>query len=51
MTGEWMRQHNEQLNDLDWSLNIIRLINNGVGGACGMYGGSGEVRTGFWWGN
>jgi len=22
-----------------------------VGGACGTYGGTGEVHTGFWWGD
>jgi len=24
---------------------------NEMGGACGTYGGRGEVYTGFWWGN
>ena len=33
MTGDWMRQRNEQLHDLDWSLNIIRLIKSIMGWA------------------
>jgi hypothetical protein len=38
-TGEWRRLHNEELNDLDSSPNIIRVIkSNEMGGACNTYG-------------
>jgi hypothetical protein len=50
--GEWRRLHNEKLNDLYSSLNIIRVIkrkNNEMGGVCStMWDGRGEVHTGFW---
>jgi hypothetical protein len=38
VTGEWKRLHNEELNDLYSSPNIIRVKKNEVGGACSMYG-------------
>ena len=28
-----------------------KIEKNEMGGACGTYGGSGEVCTGFWWGS
>jgi hypothetical protein len=28
VTGEWINLHNEELNDLYYSLNIIRVINS-----------------------
>jgi len=31
VTGDWMRQHNEQLHDLYCSLNIIRVIKSMLG--------------------
>ena len=37
VTGEWRKLHNEELNDLYCSLNIIRV--NEMGGACSKYGG------------
>jgi len=53
VTGEWRRLHNEQLNDLYSSLDIIRVINSQrmrwVGHVDRM--GKGEVHTGFWWRN
>ena len=51
---EWSILHNVELADLYCSLNIIRVIKKRRmrwARACSMYGGIGEVRTGFWWGN
>ena len=53
VTGEWRKLHNEELNDLYSSPNIVRgdrIEKNEMGGACGKYGGS-ELRTRLWWGN
>ena len=48
--GEWRKLHNEELNDLYSSPNIVRMIEkNEITGACGAYGGKGEACTGFWW--
>jgi len=53
VTGEWRRLHNEELNDLYSSPNIVRLIKiekNEMGWTCGTYGwGMGCI--GSWWGN
>ena len=40
VTGDWRRLHNEELNDLYCSPNIVREINekNEMGWACGAYG-------------
>ena len=41
VTGEWKRLHNEELNDLYSSPNIVRVIiieKNEMGWACGAYG-------------
>jgi hypothetical protein len=38
VTGEWRRLHKEQLFDLYTSPNIMRVIKNDIGGACGTYG-------------
>jgi hypothetical protein len=41
-TGEWRRLHNEELNDVYSSLNIIhgnQTEKNEMGGACSTYGG------------
>ena len=42
VTGEWRKLHNEELNDLYSSPNIVRVIKiekNGMGRALGAYGG------------
>jgi len=34
VTEEWGKLHNEELNDMYCSTNIIRVMNNEMGGAC-----------------
>jgi hypothetical protein len=52
-TGEWMRLHNEELNDLYWSPKIVPVIRSRkmrwARHVARM--GRGEAYTGFWWGN
>jgi hypothetical protein len=41
VTGEWRKLHNEELNDLNCSPNIVQVIKmdkNETGGACSEYG-------------
>jgi hypothetical protein len=38
VTEEWRKLHDEELNDLYWSPNIVRVIKNEIGGACSKYG-------------
>ena len=48
VTGEWRRLHNEELNDLYSSPNIVRVIKSRseMGWACGSYGcGEGVYRV------
>jgi hypothetical protein len=53
-TGEWRRLHNEELNDLYSSLDIIRVIKSRrmrwAGHVARMWEKRG-VHTGFWWGD
>jgi hypothetical protein len=52
-TGEWRRLHNEELNDLYSSPNIIRVIKSRrmtwVGHIARM--GTRDMHRGFWWGD
>jgi hypothetical protein len=53
VTGEWRKLHNEELNDLYCSLNIVRVIKSRrmrwAGHVARM--GRGDVYTEIWWGN
>jgi hypothetical protein len=49
VTREWRKLHNEELNDLHCSSNIVRVIieKNEMGGACSAYGGEERRIQGF----
>jgi len=49
VTGEWRRLHNEELNDLYSSPNIVRVINSRRMRWAGHVARMGEERS--WWGN
>ena len=51
---EWRKLHNEELNDLYSSPNIVRVIESRRmrwAGYVARTEGRGEAYTGFWWGN
>ena len=50
VTGEWRKLHNEELNSLYSSPNIVQVIKvekNEMGRACGTYGGRERCAQGF----
>ena len=55
VTGEWRKLHNEELNDLYSSPNIVRVIKSRrmrwARHVARIGERRGEVYTGFWWGN
>jgi hypothetical protein len=53
VTGEWRKLHNEELNDLYTSPNIVRVIKSRIMRWAGHVVRMGERRgfTGFWWEN
>jgi len=52
VTGEWRKLHNEELNDLYRSPDILLVIKSRRMRWAGHVGriGRGEASTGFWWG-
>jgi len=53
VTGEWRKLHNEELNNLYCSTNIIRVIKSTIMRLAEHVARMGrkEADTGFWWGN
>ena len=53
VTGEWRKLHNEELNDLYSSSNMVRVIISRIMRWAGHTArtGRGEEYTGLWWGN
>jgi len=55
VTREWRKLHNEELNDMYCSPNIVRVIKSRrrrwVWNVASSTLGTAEVYTGFWWGN
>ena len=53
VTGEWRKLHNEELNDLYCSPNIVRVIKSRIMRWAGHIArmGRGQAYTGYWWEN
>jgi hypothetical protein len=53
ITGEWRKLHNEELHDLHFLPNTVRMIKSRKISWAGHVAcmGAVEVYTGFWWGN
>ena len=54
VTSEWRKLHDEELNDLYCTQNIVRVIKsnkNEMGGTCSAYGEEDWRIQGFRWGN
>jgi hypothetical protein len=52
VTRKWRWLHNEDLYDLYWSPNIIKVINSRLRWAGYVtHTGEGQVHTGYWWGD
>jgi hypothetical protein len=53
VTGEWRKLHNEELNDLFCSPNIVRVIKSRIVRWAGNVAriGMGKAYTGIWWRN
>ena len=51
VTGECRKLHNEELNDLYFSLNVVRMVKSRRIRWTGHVARIGKVYTGFWWGN
>ena len=53
VTGEWRKLHNEELNDLYCSPNIVRVIKSRIMRWAGHVARlrRGKAYTGFWWGS
>ena len=51
VTKEWRKLHNEELNGLYFSPNLLRVVKSRWAGHVACMGGRVEVYIGFWWGN
>ena len=51
VTGEWRKLHNEELSDLYYIPNIVRVVKSRRMRWEGHVARMGEVYKGFWWGN
>ena len=51
VTGEWRKLHNEELSDLYYLPNIVRVVKSRRMGWAGHVARMGEGSTVVWWGN